>query len=135
MAGEFILCCWTRLGACLDEYLCQSFLLKRGLLHFCFHTCSTCFCQGLLVSLMSELCGTSRGLMLVQFNVPELFVGRTYAELFQHMTLRKCMIPLGLYRRKVENPAWRLQYVVTNPPGDELLLPGDKVYIIRDGSA
>ena len=84
---------------------------------------------------MEELFKKDRGLMLVQIDVPELFVGRTYSELFQDLSLRKCVIPLGLYRRKVENPAWRLQYVFTNPPADELLLSSDKVYILRDGCA
>jgi len=90
--------------------------------------------KGLLVLFIESLFASAEGLMLVQVDVPEFFVGQTYAELFEHLTLKKCIIPLGLYRRKVENPTWKLHYVVTNPPGDEILLSSDKVYIVRDGS-
>eukprot|EP00210_Caulerpa_lentillifera_P002585 g2479.t1 len=91
--------------------------------------------KGLLVALLDEICHSSEfnGLMMDLLPVPEQFVGRSYFELFQYLTLRRCMIPLGLYRRKVENPAWRLHYVMTNPPGDELVLSTDRVYVIRDG--
>ena len=134
MASELILCCRKGAGSSPHEHVCQSFILKQGVVNDLPPVISKSIVKGLLAALMSELCGSSRGLMLVQEDVPETFIGRTYADLIQHMTLTKCMIPLGLYRKKVENPAWRLRYVVTNPPGDELLLPSDKVYLIRDGS-
>lgn len=91
--------------------------------------------KGLLLALLDEICqnSSSNGLMMDQLPVPQQFVGHSYAELFQYLTIRRCMIPLGLYRRKLENPAWRLHYVMTNPPGDELMLSTDKVYVILDG--
>ena len=35
-------------------------------------------------------------------------------------------------RRKSENPAWRLHYVVTNPPWGEPLEPHDRVFVLRE---
>ena len=35
-------------------------------------------------------------------------------------------------RRKSENPAWRLHYVVTNPPWEEPLEPHDRVFVLRE---
>jgi len=34
--------------------------------------------------------------------------------------------------RKSENPAWRLSFVVTNPPWHERLEENDKVYVLRE---
>ena len=34
--------------------------------------------------------------------------------------------------RKSENPAWRLSFVVTNPPWHERLEEHDKVYVLRE---
>lgn len=59
-------------------------------------------------------------------------VGRTYGELFARLALQQRLIPLGLFRRKIENPVWRLSYVVTNPPWHERLEENDKVYVLRE---
>ncbi len=61
--------------------------------------------------------------------------GRTYAELVTRLTLGRQLIPLGLYRRKTENPSWRLHYVVTNPPPTEVLQASDRVFVLRERSS
>ena len=70
--------------------------------------------------------------MHLQVDVGEDMVGRTYGELFAQLALQQRLIPLGLYRRKSENPAWRLNYTVTNPPWHERLEPADKVFVLRE---
>jgi hypothetical protein len=59
-------------------------------------------------------------------------VGRPYGELLARLALDRKLIPLALYRRKTENPYWRLNYVVTNPPWDERLEASDLVFVIRE---
>ena len=49
-----------------------------------------------------------------------------------HLILARRLVPLGLFRRKSENPAWRLHYVVTNPPWGEPLEPHDRIYVLRE---
>lgn len=61
--------------------------------------------------------------------------GRTYGELVTRLTLGRQLIPMGLYRRKAENPSWRLHYVVTNPPPDEVLQASDRVFVLRERSS
>lgn len=71
-------------------------------------------CRGMLTDLMEELAGDdgrAGGAQLRQLPLPEGMAGRTYGELFANMTLTRKLLPLGLYRRKSENAAWRLFYV------------------------
>lgn len=70
--------------------------------------------SGMLTDLMEELAGDdgrAGGAQLRQLPLPEGMAGKTYGELFASMTLTRKLLPLGLYRRKSENPAWRLFYV------------------------
>ncbi|BDA48910.1 probable potassium channel subfamily T member 2 at N-terminal half [Coccomyxa sp. Obi] len=93
------------------------------------------FNRAMLTSLMTELAGDdgrAGGALLRQVDVGEDMVGRTYGELFAQLALQQRLIPLGLYRRKSENPAWRLNYTVTNPPWHERLEPADKVFVLRE---
>ena len=62
-------------------------------------------------------------------------MGATYGELFEAVALGRGALCLGLYRRKSENPATRLSYVVTNPPWSEVLEASDRVYVLRERSA
>jgi voltage-gated potassium channel Kch len=122
--------------------------------------CQCFFNQGLLKDLLGELCGeppdddsssseqnttTSNsnnnscsirriydGALLEQMPVPRGMAGRTYGELFKAMALSSSLICLGLYRRKSENMATRLSYVVANPPANERLEVSDKVFVIRE---
>ena len=55
--------------------------------------------------------GRAGGAQLRQIPLPEGFAGKTYGELFATLTLARKLLPLGLYRRKSENSAWRLYYV------------------------
>ncbi|EIE18822.1 hypothetical protein COCSUDRAFT_59753 [Coccomyxa subellipsoidea C-169] len=91
--------------------------------------------QAMLTSLMTELAGDdgrAGGALLRQVDVGEDMVGRTYGEMFERLALQQRLIPLGLYRRKSENPVWRLSYTVTNPPWHERLEANDKVYVLRE---
>lgn len=68
----------------------------------------------MLTDLMEELAGDdgrAGGAQLRQIPLPDGMAGRTYGELFASMTLTRKLLPLGLYRRKSENAAWRLYYV------------------------
>ena len=58
-------------------------------------------------------------------------VGRTYGELVQALVGRKRLLPLGLYRLKAENPAWRLSYVAVGVHPSEVLQEGDAVFVLR----
>lgn len=72
------------------------------------------------------------GALLEQMPVPRGMAGRTYGELFKALALSSNLICLGLYRRKSENMATRLSYVVANPPAHEKLEVSDKVFVIRE---
>ena len=62
--------------------------------------------QALLGQFLDELCGDSSsnsssrqgGALLRQLPVPAFLVGRTYRDLFEHMTKTVKAVPLGLYR-------------------------------------
>lgn len=89
----------------------------------------------MMVELLEELAGDDNmpgGALLQQINVPSHLIGRPYGELVMLLTLTQHLIPLGLYRRKSENKASRLFYVMTNPRADELLEPGDRVFVVRE---
>ena len=73
----------------------------------------------------------TKGAMLVQVAVPSTMAGRTFGECFSALALSRGIIPIGLYRRKLENPATRLSYVMTLPPPDEIIEKTDKFYILR----
>ncbi|KAK9831914.1 hypothetical protein WJX84_009658 [Apatococcus fuscideae] len=97
--------------------------------------CQCFFNRGLLTDLMAEMAGDDGrpgGALLCQIDVPEEFVGSTYGDLFRSLTLTRQLIPLGLYRRKSENPAWRLPYVSTNPSWMERLDHRDRVFVLRE---
>ena len=70
--------------------------------------------------------------MLRQIPLPPEMVGRSYGELVTRLTLHRNLVPLGLYRRKSENAAWRLRFVVTNPPAQERLEPEDQIFVLRE---
>ncbi|KAK9808990.1 hypothetical protein WJX72_007481 [[Myrmecia] bisecta] len=97
--------------------------------------CKCFFNQGMLTELMTELCGDDGrpgGALLRQIDMPPELANRTYGELFLQLSLQRKLIPLGLYRRKSENPAWRLHYVVTNPSWHERLEPYDRIFVLRE---
>lgn len=90
--------------------------------------------QRLLPGLMTELCGDDGrpgGTMLRQIPVPPEWVGRTYLELFRHLSRDCGLVPLGLYRMKGENAAWRMAYVATNPGWADELQATDQVFVLR----
>lgn len=116
------------------------------------------FKKSLLISFLAALCGdgdgfdttgdatatsivdsgeessndASGGAMLRQVALPYGFAGRSYADLVRYLVSQHGVVPLGLYRSKRrENPAWRLGYVVTNPPPDEILEDIDRVFVLR----
>lgn len=73
----------------------------------------------MLTDLMEELAGDdgrAGGAQLRQLPLPDGMAGKTYGELFANLTLTRKLLPLGLYRRKSENSAWRLYYVGLMPP-------------------
>ena len=70
-----------------------------------------------------------------QIAVPPELVGSTYGALWAKLALGRRLIPLGLFRRKSENPAWRLRFVMTNPPFRERLEPYDRVFVLRECGA
>lgn len=93
--------------------------------------------QGLLIDLLSELTGDvgskkAGGPLLVQVPLPKDFVSREYQELVAYYIVERGLLPIGLYRRKFENPAWLLRYVVVNPHPDTILDVDDIVYVIRE---
>ena len=97
--------------------------------------CHAIFDGGRLAGLLAELAGDDGrpgGALLRQVDVPPDLVGATYGALFARLATRRQLIPLGLYRRKSENPTWRLAYVVTNPPAGERLEKGDRVFVLRE---
>ena len=88
----------------------------------------------MLTELMTELAGDDGrpgGALLRQVEVPPALVGRTYGDLVAHLVLQRQLVPLGLYRKKPENPAWRLSYVQTNPPACERVLASDRAFVLR----
>ena len=95
---------------------------------------STFFSRGLLTDVLHELCGDfeSSGAMLVQTRLPPGWTGRTYGELFSSVSLSgNGAIVLGLYRKKLENPATRLSYVMTLPGWAETLQTSDRLFVLR----
>ncbi len=95
---------------------------------------STFFSRGLLADVLHELCGDfeSSGAMLLQTRLPPGWAGRTYGELFTSAALSgNGAIVLGLYRKKLENPATRLSYVMTLPAPAERLQPSDRFFVLR----
>lgn len=84
---------------------------------------------------MDELCGDDGrpgGALLRQLPVPPHLAGRPYRELFAHMLAVHNVLPLGLYRPKPENPAWRLHYVSINPAWADVVSAADTVFVLRD---
>ena len=95
---------------------------------------STFFSRGLLADVLAEFCGDfeSSGAMLVQTKLPSGWAGRSYGELFSAVALSGSgAILLGLYRRKLENQATRLSYVVTLPGRAEILQATDRLFVLR----
>ncbi|KAL3142086.1 hypothetical protein ABBQ32_004709 [Trebouxia sp. C0010 RCD-2024] len=95
-----------------------------------------CFINtGMLTDLLTEFAGDDGrpgGALLRQIALPQEMIGHTYGELVQRLTLHRRLVPLGLYRRKSENAAWRLQYVYTNPTWSERLEVSDRVFVLRE---
>ncbi len=82
---------------------------------------------------MTELCGDDgrpSGTPLRLLPVPRDLAGRPYRELFDRMVAHGS-VPLGLYRSKSENPAWRLHFVSTNPAWEDVVSADDKVFVLR----
>lgn len=73
----------------------------------------------------------AKGSLLQQVALPPGMAGRTYGELFTTLAAATGQVCLGLYRRKSENPATRLSYVVANPPWHERLEGSDKVFLLQ----
>jgi len=72
--------------------------------------------------------------MLIQLPLPTTMVGKTFGECFSALVLTQGIIPIGLYRKKLENPATRLSYVMTLPTFDEKLQLTDRLFVIRNRS-
>lgn len=72
------------------------------------------------------------GPLLSQIPLPPGFENKKYIDLVSYFILERGLIPLGLYRRKHENPAWILRYVVINPSPSSTLLADDLVYVVRE---
>lgn len=111
------------------------------------------FTMGLLIEFLAELSGdfqtkspaisadsneeedplsTSHpGAMLVQLPLPPGMAGLTFAQCFAALAISRGMILIGLYRKKLENPATRLSYVMTLPPPDEVLERTDRLFVLR----
>jgi hypothetical protein len=66
---------------------------------------------------------------LYQVPVPEDYLNKTFAELFNYLSLERNLIPLALYRLPgaVDN---KHPYVYTNPPPDTKLTHRDKVFVL-----
>ena len=82
---------------------------------------------------MGELAGDNGrrgGAALRLINIPQGFVGTTYGLFMNYLLGRRQLLPIGLYRKKRENPAWRLNYVVTNPSSQEIIAESDQVYVL-----
>jgi voltage-gated potassium channel Kch len=93
------------------------------------------FTRGLLFEVLGELCGDfseQTGAMLVQLPLPPGMAGKTFGECFTSLAISKQMIVIGLYRKKLENPATRLSYVMTLPPRSEILQNTDRLFVIRN---
>ena len=98
---------------------------------------STFFSRGLLADVLAELCGDfgSSAAMLVQVKLPSGWAGRTYGEVFSAVALSPGGgILLGLYRRKLENQATRLSYVMTLPGRAEILQATDRLFVLKTRS-
>ena len=92
------------------------------------------FTRGLLVDVLAQMCGETmsggRGAALRLVQVPIEYTGRTYGDLFRDFIVRRDLICIGLYRRKSENVATRLSYVVATPPGGVVLEATDRAYVV-----
>lgn len=96
------------------------------------------FTRGLLVSVLGELCGDfseeenlGKGAMLIQVPLPPDMAGKTFSQCATALAISVGMVVIGLYRKKIENPATRLSYVMTLPPRDEVLQKTDRLFCIR----
>ncbi len=98
--------------------------------------CQAFFKQHLLLGVLSELAGDdgrAGGAALQQLPVPVHLAGKGYGQLVEYLLRDVGVVPLGLFRYKRENPAWRLQYVVCNPGADEAVVGSDRVFVLRPG--
>lgn len=121
-----------------NPYYCAGRVLVPAVMDII--TCQAFFKRRLLLDLMTELAGDDGrpgGALLRSIHLPDEFVGRPYGELVSHLVLYEGIIPLGLYRRKSENPLWRMGFVSTNPNSKEVLESTDHVIVLRqnDGQA
>jgi hypothetical protein len=92
--------------------------------------------QVLLLGVLSELAGDdgrAGGAALQQLPVPMHLAGKGYGQLVEYLLRDVGVVPVGLFRYKRENPAWRLQYVVCNPGTDEAVVGSDRVFVLRPG--
>lgn len=91
--------------------------------------------KGLLIDLMTELAGDNEqpgGALFRQIPLPEGFEGRKYGDLVTYLALKRRLVPLGLYRCKSENPAWKLPYAMVSPPEGEILEITDRIFVLRE---
>jgi hypothetical protein len=87
---------------------------------------------------LGELCGDfsqeenlGKGAMLIQVPLPPDMAGKTFSQCATALAISVGMVVIGLYRKKIENPATRLSYVMTLPPRDEVLQKTDRLFCIR----
>ena len=78
-----------------------------------------------VLRLEKELKIPSSNLYLLQ--MPDAFIGETFEKLFSHLIESNFIIPLGLYRRSVENDFY---YVYTNPSKTIILRGTDLVFVL-----
>lgn len=76
--------------------------------------------------------GQVGGPLLSQIPLPQGFATKKYVDLVSYLILKRGLVPLGLYRRKHENPAWILRYVVINPSPSTALVADDLVYVVKE---
>jgi hypothetical protein len=115
-----------------NPYYCSGRVTVPALLDI--FSCQAFFKQQLLLGLLAELSGDDGrpgGAALQQLPVPQHLVGSSYGELSCYLLQELGLVPLGLYRYKRENPAWRLPFVACNPCYDELLAVSDRVFVLR----
>jgi hypothetical protein len=115
-----------------NPYYCSGRVTVPALLDI--FACQAFFKQQQLLGLLAELAGDDGrrgGAALQQLPVPQHLVGGSYGQLAGYMLLELGLVPLGLYRHKRENPAWRLPYVACNPPAEEVVAASDRVFVLR----
>ena len=62
--------------------------------------------------------------------IPSRFHGRPFSELFEHFVRALHLLPLALYRDTKDSSSMPVYYCYTNPIGQAILAPGDRVFVV-----